>query len=357
MRYLLVILFALFSIVLSGQWVDTTWRYEDTTRFITEKHPKYGPWNKPTSLNDRGLVATWNFIPSAGGVLTDISGNGFNGAISGGIGSVNGMVFNGIIGILLGDTPLSNDNFTFVARIKPAAVSANRSMIGGIDAGNPQFRVSSSGVLALLAQNQVIIGSSDNAVSTDAWSNVVVTYNEDGDYQFYVNGVDDGSGNNDRTLVHSDMRLSCSGLFGVTEVFQGEIEDIKIYNYVFTEQQAQDYHNSFAKRVVLIDNFEYDAVGSVPREWQIESGTFAIAEDATSKYISCTGNGNIVFHGADLSVYFESGWIKTLTGDLSGDQDDTVDNATSLAYSSGKLTVTMTSGQKLRELIITQAEE
>jgi hypothetical protein len=86
----------------------------------------------------------------------------------------------------------------------------------------------------------------------------------------------------------------------------------------------------------------------------VNSGTFELKEDATSKYFECQTNGSFSYGGIDLSVFSGNGWVKTLTGDLDADEGDTVDSASSLSFSGGALTVTMTANDKLREMIITE---
>ncbi|MHA2040166.1 MAG: hypothetical protein ACW98X_27515 [Promethearchaeota archaeon] len=44
--------------------------------------------------------------------------------------------------------------------------------------------------------------------------------------------------------------------------YDGEWEDLKIYNYAFTQQQAEDYHSQYAKRISLIETFEDYPVGA-----------------------------------------------------------------------------------------------
>ena len=130
---------------------------------------------------------------------------------------------------------------------------------------------------------------------------------------------------------------------------------IKFWSNEFTEAEAIDYHNSFIK-TIFIETFKDDAVGNFPSNWKIDSGTFVIAEDSTSKYISCTGNGTITFSGLGFSGYNGNGFIKKLTGDLVSDEGGTVDAATNVSFTNSRLTLTMTSGQKVRDIVIKTGE-
>jgi len=92
----------------------------------------------------------------------------------------------------------------------------------------------------------------------------------------------------------------------------------------------------------------------VGENWRVDSGSFRIKEDATGKYLDCVTNGTIIFEGVDLSELIGNGYIRTLTGDLSGDASDTIANATNVTWANNKLTLTLTAGQVLRSIIITR---
>jgi len=92
----------------------------------------------------------------------------------------------------------------------------------------------------------------------------------------------------------------------------------------------------------------------VGENWRVDSGTFRAKEDATGKYLDCVTNGDITFEGVDLSGLIGNGYIRTLTGDLSDDAEDTIANATNVAWADNKLTLTLTAGQVLRSIIITR---
>ena len=84
-----------------------------------------------------------------------------------------------------------------------------------------------------------------------------------------------------------------------------EIEDLKFHSSEFTEAQAIAYNNKFAKRVVLREAFEYDAVGTaVPQGWTPGTGVYVVNElaaqdsvlkylDVGTKYLQCTTAGSL----------------------------------------------------------------
>jgi len=119
---------------------------------------------------------------------------------------------------------------------------------------------------------------------------------------------------------------------------------------------AKKKYNDYARQVKLIETLDgvwCDWLSLAGKGiWRIESWTFTATEDTTSKYISCTGNWTISTI-VDLNDVFENGYIKELTGDLSAQQGSTITDAASFSYANNKLSIAMTSGQKLRKLVIT----
>lgn len=81
------------------------------------------------------------------------------------------------------------------------------------------------------------------------------------------------------------------------------------------------------------------------------AGTFSNAEDATGVHLRCVTNGTISTV-VDLDDFIGNGYILRADGDLSGDAGDTVAAATNIAYANGRITLTMTAGQKIYNLTI-----
>lgn len=302
----------------------------------SELFPKYGVWGKASDLsNVPDILAAYNF--TEGGRETDVSGNGGNGVHGGSpLLTLAGKKLNGIddkIALFI-DAGLAATVKTVVFRIK-LDTTTEQILEGG---ANDKLILASAGTLTYTDYDNAFINGVDtNTVVAGQWMNIVVTSST---------AVDNATA----TLGLNDTTF---GAF--------EIEDLKFYSEEWTLAQAQAYHNSFAKRVVVRETFVYtpvsDSPSGIPRGYYIENGTFTVAEDSTSKYILCGASGDISLSGVGLDSYFENGWIKQIDGDLSGDAEDTVDNATNVAYAGGKITFTMTTGQKLRNVIITEAEE
>ncbi|NJL73888.1 MAG: hypothetical protein HC892_01445 [Saprospiraceae bacterium] len=116
---------------------------------------------------------------------------------------------------------------------------------------------------------------------------------------------------------------------------------LSVYNRALSDTEIKSYHNSFASRVVFKEDFKDAIVGQIPDVWKIVSGTFVINEDSQGKYLKCTSNGSIYYPLKDTN--------KTYTKLNNGNM--------TLSKSVSKVTLTATSGQIIRELILTQAKE
>lgn len=291
---------------------------------LASKFPKYGSWIKPTNDVNPDVVAHFNFI-QVGGKFVDITNSGNDITVSKATSTLHGAKLNAA------ETIGNLGNIKSIAfRIK--SDSTTEKIIEGEAAG--KLIHINAGTLTYAEFDKAYV----NGVETDImvagkWQNVEITSSTNVDFS------------------------ACKLALNDTTAGNFEIEDLIFYSTERTEGQAIAYHNSFAKRVVLDEKFEFDPVGSTrPMGTQIDSGSFEIKEDATSKYLECTASGNISYVGIDLSSYYENGWIKQLDGDLSGDAGGTVDDATNVAFTNGILTLTMTTGQKIRNLVIQEAE-
>ena len=162
--------------------------------------------------------------------------------------------------------------------------------------------------------------------------------------------------------------------------FMGFMQEIKIYNTVLTAaeraaeraeflsaktQMEQPHKNkaivegSANSDVLFYDSgLDWNADGVTQSAfvdgYRIGGGTFRVKEDATGKYIECVTNGTILYDGIDLSAPVGNGFIRKLTGDLSGDQGGTISAASAVSWASNTITITMTSGQKYRTMAITR---
>jgi len=201
-----------------------------------------------------GPVGHWKFDEGSGTSAVDSSGNGNAGTLTNGPTWTQGKIgkavnFDGSNDVVnVGDISAFNlSQLTVEAWINPSAL-ANKSIVDKFpyDLGTNGWRINtrSNGDIWFSYGNA---NSNDQAIATssytgNSWSHVVGTY--DGiTLKIYVNGVLKGSQASTKTYTATGRVLSIgsnsgfSNIPGSFEVFQGSIDDVRIYNYVRTQEQ------------------------------------------------------------------------------------------------------------------------
>jgi hypothetical protein len=265
-----------------------------------EKYPRHYPHSKPTDLsNEPGLVQAFNMI-SSNSVIVDIAGG--NNCIAGVDtiqSSLNGAYFNGVNSRVYFTRWTPGKTYTICCRVKPYDLLEFDILANGSSSTN-FFNINNGTTVT----QRVTTGGSANAIvsySANEWVDIVITRNGDINTIVYFNGVAQA-----KVLdADSDFAIREIGSRSTSSYANGEIEEILIYNYAFTEAQAIAYHNKFARRVVLIEDFRFDPVGTaVPRGWIKGTGVYTINElssqDAVlkhlnkgTKYLQCVTAGTI----------------------------------------------------------------
>ena len=312
-------------ILSSQQRQDFYEEFLDAEPVLSNKFPKYGMWDKPTNDDNPNALAHFNFV-QVGGKWVDITNNG------------NDITVNKAMSTFSGVRLVDHETIGNIGNVKTIAFRIKLdSTSEKILEGDPNAHLIYANVGTLTYpdfDNAFVDGVDTNTVVADQWHNIVIT----------------SSTNVNMTDVELALNNTTAGNFEIADLIFIDLEAIL--------SKAVEYHNPFAKFVILDEKLEFDSVGSTrPRGTQIDSGSFGVKEDVTSKYLECTASGDISYVGIDLSSHFENGWIKQLDGDLSGDAGGTVDDATNVAFANGKVTITMTTGQKVRNVAIQQAGE
>ena len=182
--------------------------------------------------------------------MSDVSGNGHTGAISGASWTAQGryggaLSFNGSSNLVtVGASPLLNltSGMTLEAWINPTAASGTRDVLikegTNVDLynlyarnwrGRPESNVYAGGA------NRVAEGAT---LPTNTWSHLAGTY--DGTtLRLYVNGVQVASAAYSGTIGTSSgpLRIGGNSLWG--EYFQGAIDEVRIYNRALTALEIQ----------------------------------------------------------------------------------------------------------------------
>jgi len=217
-----------------------------------------------------GLVAAYNMIPN-GNTLVDISGNGYDFTLTNVNSSKKGLILNDkhIAEPIATDLNIGY-GFTICGRIGKLENSGlSYAAIMSIGSTRLYMRVLSNGI----TQTQLYDGGESidpSGYITDAnrknGFSFCLTYIGKTS-SFYIDTVlaeFDSNSNFDEDDFNEQLNLSNFGIGvrGATSDYPRllELEDFRIYNYAFNEQQVKDYHNSFVKPV-LIEDFSNYPVG------------------------------------------------------------------------------------------------
>jgi hypothetical protein len=330
---------------------------------ITEKPVRGFELVKPTDLSylkDRGLLAAYNMKPN-GSTLVDISGNSRHGTLNGGvINTKDGLGFNGVNGYVnCGNAIGYGSEMTIIGTIKPKYTS-RINIIGKdngvtrgfyvdiLDTGRLRFVFSQTG--STIQHYDSVTPLGNNQKNTFA-----ITFKGGVNSKIYINGALDITGATSLTSIfNNSLDFNIGFNVGLSNYFNGEIQDIRVYNRELTEQEIKDYHNSFVKPVILEDFSNYAVSETRPKEWQIISGEFEIKEDTEKKYLECTSTGTIKINhntttDADASIdYNDGGSWTTVYGTLS----DLITTHAWLSKEGNYLLFTLTTGQAIANIKI-----
>jgi len=224
---------------------------------ISEKFPKYGPWNKPhdtSRYQDEGLLLHYNMIKSVGERLVDISDNEDSGVAHGPIQSLQGLKCDGVddyVSVNLPLTPAATVK-TIAFRIKLATTT--EMIYEG--QSNDLLILANAGTLQASDYDKIYVnGVESDTVLADKWMNVVVTSSTVVD-------------NNTPSLGYNSGTFDY-GCF--------EIEDFQIWSTEWTDQDVKNHNNGFVRNT-LVDDLSYEGVGNTPRSWRSPEGTYTVQE-------------------------------------------------------------------------------
>jgi hypothetical protein len=198
-------------------------------------------------------------IPSPEGVLVDISGNGYDGDITNAPSTVDGMDFKGDNGSRVYLHPseiITTPDCTIAARIRwngKIAMNTDQVIFSNHNTTGLDTIIDSVGIRDGISWNYdppgLYRGRADFDFIKGEWVDFVLSISNGRINRIFINGVEysvttsgffrsgAGSGIGDRN----------TNLAGSSQPFGGEIADLRLFNYAFSEQEAIDYHNSFQK--------------------------------------------------------------------------------------------------------------
>jgi len=136
------------------------------------------------------------------------------------------------------------------------------------------------------------------------------TYNYDTNTtQLWVNGVMvsenvGGAFNRDDNRY---KKIQTIGSRSGADLFIGNMNEIYFYNELLSDDKIKEYHNNYANEYSLYEDFRYDPVGTIPKEWQQTLGSYEVKEDEDGKYIQCISDGMIKIQDKEAYGTWEFG--------------------------------------------------
>jgi hypothetical protein len=296
-------------------------------------------------LQGPGPVAYYSFNEGSGTTLNDRSGQGNTGTITPGSGGwVVGKIgpaydFDGantkILTTII-DNAYFNSGFTISAWIKPDSLGeANSARIvdksedGTTGTNGFAFYIGGTNQIALRLNGAPVPLSDNNAITPGRWTHVVVTVSPSALVNFYSNGILTGTANQQANALTQIITANALAIgnytVGATRTFDGQIDDLKIYNYALTPWQvAQEYNGGKPIGYWKLD----DGQGSIIKDYSGNSnnGTLSLSgSPATSSAwqasTNCKLNGCLSFDGSNDYISVSepvltlggtiSAWVKT----------------------------------------------
>lgn len=275
-------------------WTLTTTEIDNIQKKFISLQPIQPPktnlvYPKPISLKETWLIGAWNMKLSKNTVY-DISWNWLDITNVWLTPSTKWMVSNWVNGSMYcskttTETALNNWAFTFCWRGYLTFDSANRPLIAvwlwaGWWAGWLWIMCSNNNRFYQEIYWSTWWRQSSTSTAYTSWYYTVCTiYNKSTlKLQTYVNWllvID--SAVVDPWTISPSTRITFSYLGSSTLYLKWYVEDCRLYSKVLLPQEIKNYHNQFAKRVVLKDNFSNDKSDStIPRWWIAWTGTYKI---------------------------------------------------------------------------------
>lgn len=245
-----------------------------------------------------GPLGYWKFDENTGTSAYDSSGNGNTGTITNSPPWVPGK-FGSAVKLASASTQYVDAGsvsvtgaMTVSAWIKPSLIGATMT-VGARDGSTGNFgwnfRVTNGGFLRLfISGDGTTTGQADGATvfSTNTWYYVTGVFNPGSSIIVYVNGVQDGIGTTSipSSIFVASQTMKIGSRIITGSIFDGTIDDFKIYNYARTPKQIIADMNASRPAVT-------SAVGSQITYWRFDEGYGTTANDASSNSKNGTISG------------------------------------------------------------------
>ena len=261
--------------------------------------------------NETGLIDSWHMNEASGTVASDTSGSSNNGAVTGTTVVAgrygNARSFSGSSKVQMASPVLTGTgDFTIESWIYP-------TVSGGTDYITGNYGLSNTGGLEFYKNGAsnffgVYIGgqsiTSSTAVNLNAWNHVVVTRTS-GAGVLYLNGVACGSGTISNSIVGSLNWTIGNGPDYTSEAFDGNIDEVKVYNRALLASEISAQYNAPKARLDYGDIRFTSSNGNTELPyWMEKDGTFWV------KVPSLVSGNNTIY-----MYYSNSSALTTANGD------------------------------------------
>ncbi|UVS81642.1 LamG-like jellyroll fold domain-containing protein [Actinokineospora sp. UTMC 2448] len=192
-----------------------------------------------TGSGDDSLVAAYAFDEGAGGSLTDRSGHGHTGTLSGPAWAAGrhggGLSFDGVDDwVTVADTAALDltDRMTLSAWLRPASASGWRTAVMKERQGGLAYALYGAGLdrpSGYLSIGNDVTATGPSALPVGSWSHVAFTY-DGAAMRLYVNGnlVATVAQTGSAAVSAAALRLGGNSVWG--EYFAGVMDDVRVYN-------------------------------------------------------------------------------------------------------------------------------
>jgi len=244
-------------------------------------------WSGPAYAD---LVAYWPFDEGSGTVAADLTGNGYDGTVTGGATWVTGQIdgalqFNGSDAYVdAPHIPLDNRTFVVTAWINPGQTSSDHIFFSQQQSGSTNlslhFRIiGGSGLVRMGFYSNDL--DSNGAVAVGNWYHLVLWYNADTqERRIYINGELDAE-QTGVTAYQGTTGNTHIGQWSGGEYFNGMIDDVQIYDHAISEAEVLKSMAGLSDTSIAQEPSPTDAADDVIREIVLEweAGDYADTHD------------------------------------------------------------------------------